>query len=390
LESLREVRAVIRSQFLSALGATPVALSLPSVVSTTTIGVVAPLSGPARAMGLQIEAGARGCIDELNNYGLSSIALGQAYSIRSFDDQNSIASAILQAQFATGDSSIVAVIGHLNADATLQAIPTYGAAQMPLIVPASTDDRITATNYRNVFRLPTKDSFEGGIFARAVVKQYAPKTPYVFVQNADYGADVANGFIDAMSGAKIETKYQQFTYDKPDFGAIVDKALAVAPDYVFLAGTATDMGGIVPVLRAKGYAGPIGASQGFFDPGTLKLGPPANDLLISASMPYLTFAPSSVRLVNDYQMHSGAMTPLAAFGYASMQLIAAVLQRSGANARNTLLDAMHTGIPTGTIVGNYTFTASGDPLDPELYFYTVRDGKFAYLHQAHPSTFMIK
>jgi ABC-type branched-subunit amino acid transport system substrate-binding protein len=370
---------VIRSQFLAGLGATPVALSLPSVTATTTVAVVAPLSGPARQMGLQIEAGARGCVDELNNYGLSLNALSQNYVIRSFDDQNAVANAILQAQFATGDSSVIAVIGHVSADATLQAIPTYAAAQMPLIVPACTDDRITATNYRNIFRLPTKDSSEGGIFARAVLKQFAPKNPYLFVQNADYGADVANGFIDAMSMAKIVTKYQQFAYDKPDFGDVVDKALAQSPDYVFLAGTVADMGPIVPVLRTKGYTGPIGASQGFFDPGTIKLGPPANDMLISSSMPYLTFAPSSIRLVNDYQVHSGAM-----------QLISTVLQRSGASARNTLLDALHTGIPTECIVGSYTFTASGDPLDPELYFYTCRDGKFSYLHQAHPSTFMIK
>ncbi len=381
---------MIRSQFLAGLGATPVALTLPSITASTTVAVVGPLSGPARQMGLQLEAGARGCVDELNNYGLSVNTLAQNYVIRSFDDQNSVASAILQAQFATGDSSVIAVIGHISAEATLQAIPTYGAAQMPLIVPASTDDRLTATNYRNVFRLPTKDSSEGAIFARAVVKQYAPKRPYLYVQNAEYGADVANGFIDAMSAAKIVTNVLQFDYDKPNFSEVADRGLATTPDYIFLAGTVADMGPLVTALRTKGYTGPIGASQGFFDAGTIKLGPPADGMLISSSMPYLTYAPSAIRLVNDYQVHSGAMSPLVAFGYGAMQMIASVISRSGANARNTLLDAMHTGIPTECIVGSYSFTASGDALDPELYFYTCRDGKFAYLHQAHPSTFMIR
>jgi branched-chain amino acid transport system substrate-binding protein len=228
------------------------------------------------------------------------------------------------------------------------------------------------------------------IFGRVVAKQYKPKVPYIFVQDADYGADVANGFIQAMNEAKTVTPYQQFSYNKPDFGAVVDAALTKQPDYVFLAGTVGDMGGILPVLRAKGYAGPVGASQGFFDPATAKLGTAANDVLISTSMPYLPFAPTAVRNVNDYQIHSGAMSPLAAFGYASVQLIAAAITRTGATARNTLLFALRTPQSTQTIVGDFSFDSYGDPNDPQLYFYTVKDGKFSYAHQAHPSAFMIK
>ncbi len=381
---------MIRSEFLSTLGATSVAATLPAYTPTVSIAVVGPFSGPARGIGLQMQAGVQGAVDEINTYASALNALSRAYEVRTFDDQNQVATAILQAQFATGDSSVIAAIGHISADATIQAIPTYGAAQMPLVVPTSTDDRITATVYRDVFRLATKDSSEGAIFARAALKTYQPKSPYLFVQNGDYGADVANGFIDAMSQAKVVTHYQQFTYDKPDFVTIVTKALESTLDYVFLAGTVGDMGPIVAVLRERGYTGPIGASQGFFDAGTLKLGAGANDMLVSTSMPYLTLAPTSIRYVNDYQLHKGALTPVAAFGYAAMQVIAAAITRTGANARNTLLNAMQSGLPADTIVGTFSFTGTGDALDPQLYFYTVRDGKFAYAHQAHPSAFMVK
>jgi len=386
----REGRAVIRSQFLSALGATPVALSLPGYSSSINIAVVAPLTGSARALGEELVRGAQGAVNELNNYSGQLNTLSQTYTIRTFDDQNTVADAILQAQFATGDETIIAAIGHLSADTTVHAIPTYGNAQCPLIVPCSTDDRITDTSFRTVFRLPTKDSTEGMIFGRTVAKQYAPKVPYIFVQDGDYGADVANGFIEAMNGAKTVTPYQQFSYNKPDFGAVVDKALAANFDYVFLAGTVADMGGILPVLRAKGYTGPIGASQGFFDPGTLKLGAAANDLLVSTSMPYLPFAPTAMRYRTDYEERFGALTPIAAFGYAAVQVITNAITRSGASARNTLLSALHTGQPTDTVAGSFSFTGLGDQIDPQLYYYTIKDGKFAYAHQAHPSAFSIK
>jgi branched-chain amino acid transport system substrate-binding protein len=384
------VRAVLRSQFLSALGASPVALTLPGPGSQIAFAVVGPLSGPARPIGQQLVAGVQGAVDEANNYSVQLAPGSQTYTVRTYDDQNAVAVAILEAQFATGDSTIVAAIGHVSSQATLAAIQTYANSAMPLMVPLNTDVRITQTNNRNVFRLPTNDTDEGFINARAAIKQYKPKVPYVFVQDADYGADVANGFIEAMNQAKITTPYQQFHWDKPDFGAVVDKALTASPDFIFLAGTTVDMGGILPVLRAKGYTGPIAASQGFFDAATLKLGDAANNLTISTSMPYLPYAPTATRYVNDYQARSGPLTPVAAFGYAATQILLSAITISGAAIRSQLLSALHTGQPVETVAGSFAFGANGDTIDPQLYFYTVRDGKISYLHQAHPSSFMIR
>ena len=217
-----------------------------------------------------------------------------------------------------------------------------------------------------------------------------PKLPYVFVQDADYGADVANGFIDVMNEQKVPVKYQQFSYSNPDFGKVVDTALATPFDYAFLAGVVGDMGPIVGVLRAKGYTGPIGASQGFFDPGTAKLGSAANGMTISTSMPYLPFAPSTVRARAEFELHYGGLDSFAAFGYAAAQLLIAAVQRSGATARNTLVSAIAQGVPIDTMVGTYSFNPFGDALQPQIYYYTVRDGKFSYLRQAHPSAFSIK
>jgi branched-chain amino acid transport system substrate-binding protein len=259
-----------------------------------------------------------------------------------------------------------------------------------VLVPLCTDDRITATQYRNVFRLPTKDSFEGEIFAHTVIDQYKPKLPYVFVQDAEYGADVATGFINAMTAQKIGVQYQQFTYLKPNFAAVVDKALAVSPDYVFLAGVVGDMGPIVTVLRTKGYSGPIGASQGFYDPGTLKLGDVANGMMVSTSFPYLPLAPSTVRQRQEFEEHFGAMDAFAAFGYAAAQIIISAVTRTNAAGRGATTTAIQQGIPIDTMTGSYSFGAFGDALQPEIYYYTINDGKMSYLKQGHPSTFMLK
>jgi branched-chain amino acid transport system substrate-binding protein len=378
---------ILRSHFLGGAGATAVAAIYPQVTPSVSIGVCAPFSGSAKPIGQRLADGVQGAINVANELAGS---LSRTFAMRTFDDQNTVANALLQASFATGDSTVLGTIGHVSADATLQAIPTYGAAQMPLIVPFGTDDRLTATPYHCVFRLPTKDSFEGQIFARTVFDQLKPKLPYVFVQDADYGADVANGFIDVMTERKVPVQYQQFHYEGVDFGKVVDTALAVQPDYVFLAGAVGDMGPIVAVLRAKGFAGPIGASQGFFDPDTGKLGVAADGMTVSTSMPYLPFAPSTVTNRQEFEQHFGHLDPFAAFGYAAAQLLITAIGRANATARNTVVSAIAQGVPFDTMVGRYSFTPFGDAVQPQLYYYTVRKGAFTYLREAHPSGFMIK
>jgi branched-chain amino acid transport system substrate-binding protein len=379
--------AIGRGDFLAGLGATTAAATFPQLTPTVSIGVCAPFSGSAKAIGQRLADGVQGALNYTNE---RAGTLSRTFALRTFDDQNTVSNGLLQASFAVGDSSIIAMIGHVSSDVTLQAIPTYGPAQMPLVVPFCTDDRLTATPYHCVFRLPTKDSFEGMLFARSAIDQFKPKLPYVFVQNADYGADVANGFIDAMTERKIGVQYQQFAYAGADFGKVVDTALAVQPDYVFLAGVVGDMGPILGVLRAKGYTGPIGASQGFFDPGTLKLGDAAEGITVSTSMPYLPLAPSTVVAREEFETHFGRMDAYAAFGYAAAQLIIAAVQRTNATARNAVVTAIAQGVPIDTMVGEYSFTPFGDAVQPQIYYYAVRKGAFAYLRQAHPSGFMIK
>jgi branched-chain amino acid transport system substrate-binding protein len=381
---------ILRSDFLAGVGASTVAAAtpyFPNITPSIVIGVCAPFSGSAKHVGERLAEGVQGALTQTNELAGS---LARTYVTRTFDDQNTVANALLQASFATGDSTIIGMIGHVSSDATLRAIATYGQAGMPLVVPFNTDDRITQTQYRNVFRLPTKDSSEGAIFARTVLDQYKPKLPYVFVQDADYGADVATGFLSVCTSLKIPAQYQQFSYDKPNFNAVVTKALAVSPDYVFLAGIIGDMGPIVGVLRAKGYTGPIGASQGFFDPGVTTLGADANGMLVSTSMPYLPLAPGTVRQRQEFEIHSGVMDPFAAFGFAAAQLIISAVARTNATARNSVVTAIAQGVPIDTMVGTYSFTPFGDAVQPQLYYYTVKDGKFSYAHQAHPSGFMIK
>jgi branched-chain amino acid transport system substrate-binding protein len=382
---------MIRSAFLAGMGGVAGSTQVAQVqlfTASIRIAVVGPMSGAAGALGKQLARGAEGAADELNRF---RAGYAPAVLIDVFDDHDTTADAIVQAGFATGDPNTIAVIGHLAVAPTYNALSVYAKANCPLIVPTVTDDSITAQGYRNVFRLPTRDAIEGGFLADYAITRQGYKVPHVVAQDGDYGLAVAAGFLQRAGALKMNALGTKFSFENPNYDDAANTIISHAPDCVVLCGNVQDMGPIMPALIAKGYTGKFMASQGFFDPlTTITYAKEATGMVVSTSMPYFPLAPSSQEAVRDYTANIGPLGPVAAFGYAGVQLIEAAAQRSGASNRLALLRAFQTGGPYQTIVGNYTFNPEGDQLTPNCYFYTVRDGKFAYDRQAKATGFMLK
>jgi len=81
-----------------------------------------------RGIGTRLSTGAQGAIQYANELAGS---LQRTYTLRVFDDQNTAANASLVSSFAAGDSSVIAVIGHVKADATLQGSRTTARRSCP-------------------------------------------------------------------------------------------------------------------------------------------------------------------------------------------------------------------------------------------------------------------
>ena len=380
---------MIRSGFLAnaaAFAATPI-LPISPYTPTLRFAVVCPQSGPDTVFGRQLLAGVRGAVEELNAERLLNEPI---LLFDSYDDHNTTADATVQASFATANPATMAVIGHLSEAATYVAEPAYANAQVPLIVPTVTDDRITNRGYRNVFRLPVKDSDEGSLIATYVLAT-GSKSAVVATQDGDYGPNVAAGFVRRAAARHVAAASETFPLEQPEFAGVADRILSHAPDCIVLAGNVLDMGPLIKMLHAKAYTGRLVASQGFFDAETLKLDPKdIEGLVVSSNVPYYALAPVAQRDVQLYQARYGALTPVAAYGYAAVQLVKLAVRRTMASDRLAMVRAFASGGQYDTITGSYTFGASGDAVDPNCYFYRVTNGKFTYDRQAHPSGFMLK
>jgi branched-chain amino acid transport system substrate-binding protein len=358
-------------------------------IATVTLGVAGPFTGDDTKQGESLANGVRAAIDDTNRM---RGELDRIIAMRTFDDQDLLASAIVTAGFACDDPNVLCVIGHLNGRITEAAAKIYEQKGMSLIVPASTFDRITSDGYLNVLRLPTKDSTEGELGAKYVEDKLKPKKVAIFFQDGDYGEDVSGGFARQADVDKLPCEQVVFPYDKPKYAAVAKDGLAqTKPDLVYLAGLAHDMGPMIHELRAAGFTGPIVASKGFFDQDTIsKYSADLGDFRVSTPLPPLELAPSVFRVHEDFERRYGPFTFLAAFGYAAAQIAIAAIRRAGPGDRLALMRQLQQPAPYDTIVGPYQFLANGDAIDPNIYFYTVRDGKFHYETAAHPTSFILK
>jgi branched-chain amino acid transport system substrate-binding protein len=360
--------------------------NLPSLVPAITLGIAGPLTGNDRNLGLQLANGMQQAIYEANQVRGSFDA---HFAVRTFDDQNLLAQAVSAAQFAVDDSSVICIVGHLSGRGTEAALRTYTNASMPVIIPASTYEKLTAYGYASVLRLPTKDSSEGRLAAAYILKERKPASAAVIFQDGDYGFDVADGIVKQLG--PIPCQSVKCSWEKPDFSAAVQRALDTTPDCIFLAGSVADMGNILKALRTANYAKTLVASQGFFSAATIdSYAADAEGLIVSSSIPPFQLAPADLSIIQDFRQNYGAFTPLAALAYAGTQIAIAAIQRTGARNRLDLWRALQNPTTYDTVIGTFSFLANGDQVDPNVYFYEVKDGKWSYLRSAHPTTFLAK
>ena len=163
-----------------------------------------------------------------------------------------------------------------------------------------------------------------------------------------------------------------------------------SPGYVFLGGKTAELGPIADALRTAGYIGEFGAGDGFYNNDTIATyAKTLAGAYVAASMPPIDRIPSAAQLITDFQREVTQITAFSAYGYAAAQLMIAASQRANASTRRALLTSLQMGGTFTTLVGQFAFNISGDPLIPNIYLYTVGADGFKYDRPAVRNGFIL-
>lgn len=367
-----------RAQFLGPPG---------GILQQLTLGVSVPLSGPLAAYGRDVVSGVQAAVNETNRF---NATLRAAFGVRSLDDRNDPQLAVTNVSIAQADPSIIGMIGNLTAATTLRALPSYANANFGVIVPTVTTDSITERNYRNIYRLATKDSTEGQLVAQTLLPSHVSGPAVAVTMSGDYGPDLANGFVRAAKSARYTAQVVTLDAKGLDPAIAARTILASKPDHIFLAGRPLDLGPVIEALRLAGFIGVFSCGDGFYTQSTLDSYEKALDgAMVASSMPPLNRVPSAFQLLLDLQHEVAAITAFTAYGYAAAQIIISASQRTNATTRFSLLNALQENGSYNTLVGQFSFNFNGDATIPNIYFYKIGKDGFTYQYPAVRTGYVI-
>src|SRR5437016_3756099 len=184
------------------------------------IGTAGPLSNAEALFGNTWQNGMQLAIDEANAAGGVN---GEKLVLVRQDDQGDPKQGTLLAQKFCDDDSIVAVIAHFNSGVTIPASDVYNRCGMPQVTNSS-NPKVTAAGYQNLFRPIANDYMQGGIPGDYAVDVLKAKTAAVVHDKQAFGQGVADVFKSQFEkrGGKV-TSYSGVAATDVDFSALITK-----------------------------------------------------------------------------------------------------------------------------------------------------------------------
>jgi branched-chain amino acid transport system substrate-binding protein len=235
--------------------------------------------------------------------------------------------------------SVWAVLGSVNGDATHVAEQVVTKAWVPLVAPISADPTLTYIRIPWIFRLPPDDAAQAEVIVRDGVLVRSLADVGLITSSDHDGRVFAEEVLERLAAAGASAAFHFEIPPNGDFAALADRARSFAPGAVIARVPPSRMPGLLHELSRAGVHAPL------LVPWIPGLAPStltshyAGDVL--AVRPFREADnPAYAAFDRAYRARYGsAPTPMAAYGYDAVNLVAEAIETSGLN-RAALRDAI--------------------------------------------------
>ena len=163
-------------------------------VKTIKIGIGAPLTAGAVALGKGMERGAKLAIEQANESDAVKAA-GIKFVAVPGDDQGDPKTGVTVANTFASDPNLLGVMGHLNSGVSIPASKVYADKKIVMISPASTNPALTAAGpHQRLPRLHDRRRPGSRLARQYAFKTMGFKTAYVVDDSTPYGEGLASEF----------------------------------------------------------------------------------------------------------------------------------------------------------------------------------------------------
>jgi len=228
------------------------------------IGAVFPMTGPIATYGQESVNGIKMALEKINKVGIH----GKKLKLVLEDNKGEPVESANAVRKLIHVDKVTAVIGSVASSNTLAEAPIAQEAKVPLMTPASTNEKVTkAGDY--ISRTCFTDDFQGVVMAKFAFETLNKKKAALIVDNSsDYSKGLAKVFkakFTELGGSIISDEYAYQQKDT-DFRSLLRKLKREKPDVIFLPGYYTEVGLILKQAREMGLDMPFLGGDGWDSP----------------------------------------------------------------------------------------------------------------------------
>jgi branched-chain amino acid transport system substrate-binding protein len=304
------------------------------------VGMYGSLTGDGASFGQSSLAGTQLAVDEVNAAG--GLLGGRRIRLLVEDDQSRPDEAANAVTKLITQDRVVAVLGEVASRRSLAAAPVAQRYQVPMITPASTNERVTEVG-DYIFRVCFIDPFQGRVLAKFAFDDLKARRVAIL---RDIQQDYSVGLTDsiqknftALGGQVLDPV--SYSSGDADFRAILTQVRGQKPDLVFVTGYYPEVAIIVRQARELGMQMPLLGGDGWVGDSLQNGREALNGTYLSDH--YAADNPDTVvqTFVKAYRSRfGGEPDSMAALAYDSVKVLADAITRAGSTEGPRLRDAI--------------------------------------------------
>ena len=339
------------------------------------IGFNVPLTGFAAADGKSALNGAKLAVKQANQAGGIN---GKMIELVIYDDQASPKQAVPISNKLIEKDKVIAAISGSYSGATRAAAGVFQSAEIPYISAYAVHPEITkAGNY--VFRTSFMGEVQGRAGAKLIGATLQRKRVVLITLKNDFGKSLAAGFKEAAGqfNLQIVNEYEYSIKDR-QFGPIVAKVKADAPEAIYATGYFFTAGPLVSQLRAAGITVPVIGQEGYDSEQFIKIAGKASEgTIITTSLDRDSNSSETRSFISEFEAMAGHKVDMvAASGHTAMKVLVAAMKKAGTTSPSAIRNAIaQTNLVAST--GSISFNDLGE-VQKNVQVQVVRDGDFHY------------
>lgn len=343
----------------------------------------APLSGSEASAGEDIVNAAKMAAADINAKGG---VLGRPIQVIPQDDACSAQTAA-QAASKLISQGVVAAAGGYCSTAAFPELQTFHNANIPFVMCASTNPKLTEQGFKDAFRTIFRDDEQGPVVADFITKELKAKKVAVVNDNTTYAKGLADSTVAALQKAGADVVYNNaLTPGQSDYTSILTKVNQTNPDVFYYTGYYPEFGLLLKQAKQLGVKYQMMGGDANNDPTLIKTAGAGGPGALVDTAPLAQFISSAKGYVDQYTSKYGkGPGPYGTYNYDGLSVLAAAIKKANSDDPTKITDALHNLGDFQGVTGTFHFDENGDRKPVDYIIITIKDGKFVPAYEKNDS-----